>query len=369
MTEQGRTADIYTCARDYGIIRAVKVKLIVLSIAATVLAPCVCALGEHPTPGVGSGAQTGARYATDAYPGFDDEKELTSPERKSPRWFSFITGPSCDNAKDQFEYCRGLMAEGRWSKARRQLDALVREWPTSQEASRAQQTIAEIYLDKLDDAENAFLEYRYLLDFYSLSCDYDRIADRLYQVANVMKSEGKEVCFVRFANTVDVRRAYEACVLRAPGASWVPEAMLTIGALREDEGKYGEAVRVYENLRNIHPDSDEAKSALLREAEVRMILLHDHAYNRSRCRDTIDFLRQSLTNCRESDVARLRECLSEAEGMIAEEEWRATKFYDSPTRTRRSAISAYQKYIADHPDGAHVVEAKERLAELNGGAK
>ena len=363
------TEEEFRFAARYGIIRTMKAKSIALSVLASALAPCAFALGEHPTPGVGTGPQTGVRYATDAYPGFDNEKDVISPERKTPRWFSFITGPSRESAAEQFEYCRGLIGEERWSKARRQLDALVREWPTSPEAPRAQQTLAEICLDHVDDPADAFAEYRYLLDFYSLSCDYDKIADKLYQVANLMKSEGKEVCFIRFANTVDVRRAYEACVLRAPGAKWVPEAMLTIGALREDEGKYGEAAKVYENLRNIHPESDEAKSALLREAEVRMILLHDHAYNRSRCQDTIDFLRQSLRSCRESDMARFQECLAEASGMIADEEWRATKFYDSPTRTRRSAISAYEKYLADHPESTHASEAKARLEELKGETK
>lgn len=342
---------------------------IALTAFAAVVAPCAFAFGEHPAAGTPIGPGTGTRYATDAYPGFDSEKEIVSPERKTPRWFSFITGPSRDNAKDQFAYCQELMAEGSWSKARRQLDALVREWPTSQEAPKAQQLVAEIYLTKIQNSEDAFAEYRYLLDFYSSSCDYDKLVDKLYQVANLMKRDGKEVLFIRFANTVDVRRAYEACVLHAPGAKWVPEAMLTIGSLREDEGKYTEAVQVYENLRNIHPDSDEAKTALLREAESRMVLLRDHEYNRARCRDTVEFLRQALASCRQSDAEALRGLLDEARGRIADEEWRATKFYDSPTRTKRSAINAYERYLVENPDSPHAEEAKARLAELKEGPR
>ena len=334
-----------------------------------VVAPCAFAFGEHPAAGTPIGPGTGTRYATDAYPGFDSEKEIVSPERKTPRWFSFITGPSRDNAKDQFAYCQELMAEGSWSKARRQLDALVREWPTSQEAPKAQQLVAEIYLTKIQNSEDAFAEYRYLLDFYSSSCDYDKLVDKLYQVANLMKRDGKEVLFIRFANTVDVRRAYEACVLHAPGAKWVPEAMLTIGSLREDEGKYAEAVQVYENLRNIHPDSEEAKTALLREAESRMVLLRDHEYNRARCRDTVDFLKRALATCRQSDAETIRGLLDEARGRVADEEWRATKFYDSPTRTKRSAISAYERYLVENPDSPHADEAKARLAELKEGSR
>ena len=320
------------------------------------------AVDSHHTPGVSPGS--GARYATDAYPGFDSEKEIVSPERKEPRWFAFINGPNRDNAADQFAYCEELLADGRYSKARKHLDALVREWPLSPEAPKAQLKLAEVLLNNLLYYEDAFAEYRYLLDFYSLQCDYDGIADKLYQVAGVMQREGKEVMFIRFANTVDVRRAYEACVLHAPGARWVPEAMLRIGALREDEGKYGEAVKVYENLRNLHPDSEEAKTAVRREADARMVGLREHAYNRARCRDTIDFLKTTLRTCRPEDAESIQSQIAEARGLLEDEAYRGAKFYDSPTRTLRSAVNAYERFIADYPASSHVEEAKARLEEL-----
>ena len=339
-----------------------KAKVILLAVLAAVLAPCVHALGDHPTPGVSPGS--GVRYATDAYPGFDSESEIVSPERKEPRWFAFINGPNRDTAAEQFAYCGELQACGDWSKARKQLDALVREWPTSPEAPKAQLQLAEVLLNKLLYYEDAFAEYRYLLDFYSLQCDYAAIADKLYQVAGIMQLEGKEVMFIRFANTVDVRRAYEACVLHAPGAKWVPEAMLKIGALREDEGKYGEAVKVYENLRNLHPGSEEAKTAIVREADARMVELRDHAYNRARCRETIDFLSSSLRSCRPDDALHIGEQLAEARSLAEEEAYRGAVFYDSPTRTLRSAVNAYGRFLAEYPTSERAEEVKARLAEL-----
>ena len=323
---------------------------------------------DHPTPGVSPGVN-GARYATDAYPGFDSEDEMIKPERKEPKWFSFIFGPNRDNAKDQFAYCEELIRDGSYSKACKQLDALVREWPTSPEAPKAQQTIAELYAGQLHDTEEAFSAYRYLLDFYSLQCDYGKIADTLYQTAGVLKLEGKEVMFVRFANTVDVRRAYETCVLRSPGAKWVPEAMLTIASLREDEGKYLEAIKVYENLRNIHPDALEAKVALQREADARMTVLREHGYNRQRCRDTIDFLNLAVQNCRPEDVTAIRGHLEEARAMFENEAYLGAKFYDSSTRTKRSAINAYERFLADYPQSAHADEIRSRLSELKGEGK
>ena len=321
-----------------------------------------------PQPGLGPGAN-GARYATDAYPGFDDEDEMIKPERKEPKWFSFINGPNRDNAADQFAYCEELVRDGDPSKARKQLDALVREWPTAPEAYKAQLKLAELCMDPLKDYEDAFSEYRYLLDFYSLQCDYEKIADTLYKVAGILKVEGREIMFVRFANTVDVRRAYETCVLRAPGAKWVPEAMLIIGSLREDEGKYDEAIKVYENLRNIHPASNEAMTALIRESEVRMIVLREREYNRLRCQDTIDFLKLALTRCRPSDVELLQGFLAEARRLIEREDYLGAKFYDSRTRTQRSAISAYERFLAEHPTSAHAEEIRARLSELKGAEK
>ena len=323
---------------------------------------------DHPMPGNGPGVN-GARYATDAYPGFDSEDEMIKPERKEPRWFSFINGPDRTNATEQLTYCTELLGRGDFPKARKQLDALVREWPTAPEAPKAQRALADVCFERLGDYEDAFAEYRYLLDFYSLQCDYEKMSDRLYEVAGVLRSEGKEIMFVRFANTVDVRRAYETCVLRAPGAKWVPEAMLIIASLREDEGKYEEAIKVYENLRNIHSGSDAAKVALAREADVRMIVLRDFEYNRARCRDTIGFLNLALTGCREPDLPGIRAHLDEAKALLEREDYFGAKFYDSTTRTRRSAVNAYEKYLSEYPQGAHADEVRARIEALKGEAK
>ena len=336
----------------------------ILLLAASVWTAAAVAQMIDSTPGAGGVGN--ARYATDAYPGFDVEDETVKPEKKEPRWFSWITGPNRDNASDQYAYCQELVAEGNFSKAAKQLDALVRNWPTAPEAWKAQQQLAEIQVEPLKDFEDAFKSYRYLLDFYSLQCDYKAIADKLYQLAGILKIEGKEIMFVRFANTVDVRRAYEQCVLRAPGAAWVPEAMLTVAALRVDEGKPEEAVKVYGNLRNLHPDTEFARTAVYREAEVRMSIIREHEYNRSRCQDTINYLRLALRTCRPADTGAIQALLEEAQSMIAEEAYLAAKFYDSRTRTKRSAINAYERFLEDYPQSAHADEIRARLEQLKG---
>jgi len=157
--------------RENGIMSRVSVNRLWVTVAVATCFVTALPAFDHPTPGTGVGT-SGARYATDAYPGFDTEDEVINPERKEPRWFSFINGPVCDNASNQLEMCVVLIGEESYSKARKQLDALVREWPTSPEAPKAQRALADMCLEQFGDYEDAFAEYRYLLDFYSLQCDY-----------------------------------------------------------------------------------------------------------------------------------------------------------------------------------------------------
>ena len=117
---------------------------------------CLAAVASAETPTLGPGP-SGARYATDAYPGFDCEEDNVKPERKEPRWFQFILGPKCDTAADQYAYCQELVKGEAWSKACRELDALVRNWPTAPEACKAQRQMADIRLEKLGDTEDAFI--------------------------------------------------------------------------------------------------------------------------------------------------------------------------------------------------------------------
>ena len=316
------------------------------------------------SPGVSPGP--GIRYATDAYPGFDSEDELLKPSRKEPRWFGWINGPKMDTSAEQFKYAASLESEESWKGAKKAYDALVREWPTSPEAPMAQKAIADICLGKLLDSEAAFAEYRYLLDFYSAQCNYDEIVELMFKTAELMRDEGKTIVFFRFDNTVDVRRAYEAVVLRAPGAPFAPKAMLTIASLREDEDKPETAATVYENLRSMYPDSSEAVTALYREAKARMVVLRRCEYNRERVRDTIGYLTFAIESGKLEPEQReeLGGFRDEARALLENEAYNAAKFYDSRTRTKRSAVSAYQRFLDEYPTSDRAPEVRRRLFEL-----
>lgn len=313
-----------------------------------------------PTPG------PGIRYATDAYPGFDSTNSFVKPEKKEPKWFHFWNGPKKDSAAEQLEYCVSLIKNRAFDKAAKELDALVRDWPVSTEAIKAQKALADIYLKYTFEYEKAVKEFVYLLDFYSFDHDYKLSAKRAYEAAERMREEGKTIVFFRFANTVDVRRAYEAIVLRSPGADFVPDALLTIAELREADEQYELAVTVYENLRNLYPASAQAKVAIAREARARMKILSMYEYNRARQQDTIGFLKQQLSNpaLSEEDRNEIVEFLNKSSEMNEHEAYLAAKFYDKPSRTRRSAINAYESFLRKYPASEYAGRVLDRLHEL-----
>lgn len=317
---------------------------------------------EPLQPGLSPGP--GIKYATDAYPGFDSEDEIVKPSKKTPGWFRWFSGPKMDTAAEQLVWAEELDAQDKFWRAARAYDALVKEWPTAPEAPEAQLKLAELK-EREGDYIDACEEYRYLLDFFSAKCNYAKVVESDFAMCEKMREEGKTIMFFRFANTVDVRRAYEALVLRAPGAAFVPGAMLTIAELREDEGKLERAVEVYENLRNLHPGTVEARTAMHREAKVRMRLIDEHSYNRGRIRDTIDFLKLAVrSDCTISERSDYVAWLEEARKALDTATYLGSKFYDSRTRTRRSAINAYKLYLEDYPEGEHAAEARARLEEL-----
>jgi len=330
-----------------------------LTAAAAVLA-AFAAFADRPfmTPGPGMG------YATDAYPGFDSEDRILPREKKTPAFFSWWSGLESDTAAGQAAAARAHEIAGEWKKARKAWDALVAQWPASDEAPAAQLAVADISRERLEDWQDAFDEYKYLADFYSSLCDYGAAVEGMYEMAKKMREEGKTIVFFRFANTTDVRRAFEAVVKRAPGAKFAPAAMMAVAELREEDLDWENAVKVLENIRAKYPRSPEAKASLLREARDRMTIIEKHGYNRARCVDTLGYLEMAVSMAEPEERETLAAWSREVSALVEEEAWEAAKFYDSRTRTLGSAIAAYKRFLSEYPAGRRAPEARERLEAL-----
>ena len=328
-----------------------------------ILFAAISSVAFSVTPGPGD------LYATDAYPGFDDESKILPQEKKTPSVFWWLR-PSCDTPEGQYELARKYLVEGAYSSAANAFDALVASWPMSDQAPKAQEELADLYLNKLNDAISAHEEYKYLVDFFPTRCNHSTAVAKMYESAIKMREDGKKIMFFRFANTVDVRRAFEAVVLRASGASFAVDALFSVAELRVEDEDYAEAISVYKTIRNRYSSSKRAGEALAAEAGLRMKLLRRHEYNYSRGKDTLEFraMAASLATGQE-DAARYGQCRLEASKLLESEAYRCAKFYDSRTRKRRAAVVAYENFLKEYPAGEYANIVRERLAQIKEGAK
>ncbi len=327
---------------------------------------CLCgaAWGALGTRTVGAGSGGLSPFATDQFPGFDDLDKDETPEKKTPGWFT--SDPEKDTAADQLVWAQSMEGAGELKAARRGYDALVRTWPTSPEAPRAQLLLAQLWENKLADYEEAFDAYDYLLDFYPRFCDYQAIVAEQYKLANVLVKERRTWLGLDFTSSRQLRRRYERLVRRAPGADWTPDALLKIADIREQDSQREEAVQVYAQVQSRFPGSLHARTAAYLEARARMHLARRLAYNAPRCRETLGYLKLTLRRYPDHERAEeMRGWAGEIETWLSEDDWQRAKFYDSRMRTLHAARASYEKFVKEHPDSAHAEEARARIAEID----
>lgn len=338
-------------------------KKIVCFVAMAVLTASLPAVPRVAGAGVGGASP----YATDAYPGFDGLDDIPHPERREKSWFLSVKR---ETPAEQYALARELEGAGEFKDAVKACDALVREWPAAPEAPRAQMRMATILARDLGEYEDAFDALEYLLDFYPKDCPYGELVERAYQLVNVMVKERKSFLGFSFLSNRLVRQHYESIVRRAPGAPYVPEAMLRIADLREQDNHYEEAVQVYSSLQNKYPQSKEAVLAVYLEARARMWLCRRLAYNIPRCKDTASYLKMALQRHPDHDQAdELKAWQEELTQYMAEDAYTRAKFYDAKQRTRHAAIASWERFLKDYPTSSHADDVRARIEQLKAGAR
>ena len=344
-------------------------KRIIYRIAVGVIVTvAVLSADAAPQRVTGSGLGGYSQWATDHYPGFEGLDDLPVPEKKEKGWLTEWFGlgaPDGATAMEQLAIAKKLESEGEYKSAVKAYDALVREWPASVEAPVAQLCLAGVLETNLCEYVDAYEEYAYLLDFYPKDCPYAMVTETQYKLVNLLYDTRRVFLGLSFTGNRELRQSYERIVRRAPGAAYVPEAMLKIADLREQDTEYEESIKVYSTLRGRYPGTEEARTALYREAKARMWLVRRLAYNLPRCKDTENYLKLALRNDpSHPDAEEMRKWLVELCDYLAEDAWVRAKFYDTKQRTRHATIAAYERFVSEHPDSSHADEARARIAEL-----
>lgn len=150
-------------------------------------------------------------------------------------------------AKDQLQAAEDAFAAKDYSVALRSARRVVRVWPFSDYAPRAQFLIGRcLELDGKDEA--AFKAYQNIIEKYPKSAEYNEVLWRQFGIAGrFLNGE-----WFRLWNTIPIytsmdetAKLYDKIVANGPYSDVAPHAQLNIGAAREKEKNYTEAVSAY----------------------------------------------------------------------------------------------------------------------------
>jgi outer membrane protein assembly factor BamD len=150
-------------------------------------------------------------------------------------------------AKEQLDVAEQAFARNDYSTALHAAHRLLRLWPLSDYAPDAQYLVGRC-LEETGNDETAFKAYQNIIEKYPRSNRYDEVLWRQYEIATRYLG-GK---FFKLWGTIPLypsmdqtAQMFDKVVNNGPYSSVAPHAQLRIGAAREKQKNYPDAVKAY----------------------------------------------------------------------------------------------------------------------------
>lgn len=287
----------------------------------------------------------------------------STPDRKRPR---FWRRPKRENPAAQLEYAGELAGQGEKRKAARQYRALVHQWHDSPEAVTAQFSYSRLLEDRRKYAR-AFDEYQYLIHFYPLRIDYDKVLERQFAIANQVMTQRRMTLFFfkGFAAPERALSMFERIVENAPQWSRAPESRFRIGWIHEQIHEFEEAVSAYAAILHLCQDSEFAESAAYRRAYCLYEISRRSPRDEVACRSALSAFSTYLARYKgsEENTAAAGEYMQKLKSKLAGIYYGRAGFYDR-TRRPKAAVLAYRDFVKKFPDDRLTGDAIGRINEL-----
>ena len=296
-----------------------------------------------------------------AAPIFKETDPYEKPDRKTP---SMWHRPSADTPAEQLALATRYESEKRRSRAISANRSLVHKWHNSPEAVVAQRNLARL-LEESGSFEDAFLEYQYLVIYFSGQLPFLDTVERQCRCANSLCTDERSFRGVTAKDISGVRRMYERILLNGPNWTKAPDVAMRIGELREVTEDLPEAIAAYEQVQNRFPGTEAAHNAAYRGSVCRsqFALLHPRdAKARNDAVAAMAAFLQKYPNDRLSES--LRTYLKVLEGQTLEAAYAQAVFYDRQRHDRAAAMAAYRDFQRRFPDAPQAKAAAARLHVL-----
>jgi outer membrane protein assembly factor BamD len=151
-------------------------------------------------------------------------------------------------AKEQMEVAEQAFTNKDYTITMHAANRVLRVWPLSDYAPRAAYLVGRCFEIKNKD-EAAFNAYQQIIDKYPKSGQYNEVLWRQYEIANrFLAGEWFKLWDIipLYPSMDQTAKLYQKIVNSGPYSDVAPHAQLRIGAAREKQRDYAEAVKAYE---------------------------------------------------------------------------------------------------------------------------
>lgn len=270
-----------------------------------------------------------------------------------------------ESPKAQWDHAQELKKRGEYNNAVRAYKALIKAYPTSPLAPKAELKAAECY-EHEGLLYEAFGSYQKLLENYPKEIDFEDILKHQYRIGELFL-KGKKRKLWRFPIIPAVDKGIEileTIVKNAPYSEISPQAQFNIGTAYKRMGKYTEAIDTYNKVVTDYKDTPWYEEALYQVGWCNYKKSRGFSYDQLAAKEAVKTLQRFKQEFPQTKhISKINKLLDELCGRQAKGIFEIARFYEKHKHPD-AAIMYYKEIIEKFPGTGEAQEAEKRLKRL-----
>ncbi|HTI72548.1 MAG TPA: outer membrane protein assembly factor BamD [Candidatus Limnocylindria bacterium] len=270
-------------------------------------------------------------------------------------------------AKDQLSVAQEAFDRHEYRASLKAAKRVVSVWPLSDYAGPAQYLVGRSYEARKMD-ERAFKEYQKALTKYPRVTNYAEIQTRQYEIAERFLGGQwfKLWGYIPFFPSMDkTARLFGQVNTNGPYNEIGAKSLLNVGAAREKQKDYAQAVKAYERAADKYYDRDDVASDAIFKAGMAWNKQAKRAeYDQSLSANAINHFEDfRALYPKDARAAQAADTIAALKREQARGAYTTAKFYEK-YRKYQGALVYYNEVLAKDPNSEFAVEARERIEAL-----
>jgi outer membrane protein assembly factor BamD len=270
-------------------------------------------------------------------------------------------------AKDQLDVAEKAFKSANYTISLRAAHRVLRVWPLSDYAPHAEYLIGRC-LEATGKDEAAFNAYQNIIQKYPKSAEYEDVLWRQYEIASrflhgqLFKLWGYIPLYTSMDQTA---KMFDKIVDNGPYGDVAPHAQLRIGAAREKQKDYAEAVKAYETAADRYHDQPViAADALYREGIAYQKQAAAAEYDQSTAGHAIAAYTDFITLFPDDKrVPRVQRAIAALKAEQVRGDFEIAQFYEKSRKWAGAAVY-YNEVLQLDPNSRFAAQARQRIESL-----